>query len=541
MSGAPPPPLRWWGWGDRQVPVPPGLLTLLREECGIDGSIVSRAPLLSDVRMPDCSLPSELRSALVEICGSLNVRSDEEERIRHAGGRSYLDLLRLRSATLDAAPDAVVHPANHAEVAAVIAACAAAGCAVVPFGGGTSVVGGVTTPLRSPCVAVDTDRLDALTNFDSTSLLATLGAGMRGPRIEAELNARGVTLGHFPQSFEYATAGGFAATRSAGQASAGYGRFDAMVRGLTMASPAGECNVRAEPPSATGPSLLQMLVGSEGALGLITGVTVRVRPDPAARRYAGWSFPIFEEGAAAFRELAQHQHLPDVARLSDADETRAGFAMSESGMTRFALRYLEARGQPRPCLAILGWEGSTHDIGARMHSAGPMLRRHGAISLGTSPGRSWLRDRFAAPYLRDALLDRGVLVETLETGATWSRLDELRNAVTSALLFALRRHGTWPLVGCHVSHLYPEGASLYFTILAPQAPDPVSQWHDAKRAATDAIVDYGGVLSHHHGIGRDHAAWLPLARGESAMSCLRALKRELDPAAIMNPGALVST
>jgi len=500
-----------------------------------------RPPPLDRVRLPEARLTTALRRSLVEAVGGFHVRDDAETRVRHAAGRSYVDLLRLRSGTLDSAPDAVAYPGNAAEVLAVLRACTEHECAVVPFGGGTSVVGGVA-PLRDGmrCViAVDVERLDSASGVDAIGMTATLQAGMRGPHIEAVLNARGMTLGHFPQSFEYATAGGFAATRSAGQASSQYGRFDEMAAGLAMQSPSGELITDALPPAATGPSLLQALLGSEGTLGVITEVTVRVHPLPHVEHYAAWSLPDLAHGLDVMRQLAQDGGKPHVARLSDADETRAAFAMSSGRATPVARRYLRVRGQPAPCLMVLGWEGDGDVVGQRVRVASRVLRRAGAVGLGAAPARAWRRDRFQAPYLRDALLDRGVLVETLETVTRWSAVDAVRRAVRGALISSLSERAQ-PLIGCHVSHIYRDGASLYFTVLAEQRRgDAVEQWVAAKRAATDALLAQGAALSHHHGVGVDHSRWMPSAVGERGMALLQALKRELDPTGVMNPGKLL--
>lgn len=543
MNGVAVPPLRWWGWGDRDVEAPAGLLQVLHDELRISGDVVSPPPGdIATVRVPDPVLPQRLRRALTTAAGRSNVHVDHDTRVRHSAGRSYLDLLALRSGELAEAPDAVLTPNGAQEVQRILRACSEFGCAVVPFGGGTSVVGGVA-PLRGAfpsVVALSLERFDGLVDIDERVQLARLEAGLTGPMTESLLAARGLTLGHFPQSFEYATVGGFAATRSAGQASSGFGRFDEMVHGIRLIAPAGELLIEAAPPAATGPSLLQTAVGSEGTLGVITDVTVRVRPRARMRHYAGWSLPSLPAGADALRAMAQSGTLPDVARLSDSDETRASFAMAAGNNARAALRYLRLRGQRDPCLLVLGWEGDGAAIGARMRRAVHVLRRNGAIALGTAPGRAWLRSRFDAPYLRDALLDRGVLVETLETAATWTQLLDVRDAVRTALHTSLTAHGAQPLIGCHISHVYAQGASLYFTVLARQEDgNQRAQWLDAKRAATDALLTAGGVLSHHHAVGRDHAPWLLVVAGVAGTGALRALRASLDPAGILNPGKLI--
>jgi alkyldihydroxyacetonephosphate synthase len=413
----------------------------------------------------------------------------------------------------------------------------------VPFGGGTSVVGGVE-PLRGACehvVTLDLGRLDGL-EVDRRSLLATLGAGLRAPRAEAALNGQGLTLGHFPQSFELASIGGYVATRSAGQASTGYGRIDELVRGVRLVAPVGELVVKPLPASAAGPALRELVVGSEGALGVITEATLAVRPLPAERRYEGWSFRSFEEGAEAFRRLEQAHASPDVARLSDEGETRLALALAASGSLtqRLGLAYLRARGHAGGCLVITGYEGSSAEVARRMRRARSLLARCGGLRLGSSPGQAWLRNRYAGPYQRDVLLDRGVMVETLETAATWSDLHRVHAAVGDALRSALAARGTPALVGCHISHLYPSGASLYFTWLARREQGAeLDQWRAAKAAATDAIVASGGTLTHHHAVGRDHAPWLRAEVGDLGVAALRAVKAELDPAGIMNPGKLL--
>lgn len=534
------PRMRWWGWGvDRDaVPLPPAAEALLGAAIGWTPR-ATPAVALHDVALPPPALAAEVRAGLEAIVGAGQVRDDRLMRVAHAVGRSLTDLLRIRAGDGSTAPDAVVFPADHDEVAAVLTACARAGVAVVPFGGGTSVVGGVETVRGgfAGAIALDLARLDGV-DVDERSLLATLGAGLTGPQAEAALAARGLTLGHFPQSFEFATVGGFVATRSAGQASTGYGRIDALVRGLRMATPAGELAVAPVPASAAGPALRELLVGSEGTLGVITQATLRVHRAPVARRTEAWAFPSFAAGCEAFRALEQAGAAGTVMRLSDEDESRMTLATAGDRRVR---AYLRLRGQRTPCLAIVAHEGTAREVRLRSLRALRALRRADGAYLGTGAGEAWRRGRFTAPYLRDALLDRGVLVETLETATTWSGLADLYAAVRAALRQALDAAGTPPLVGCHVSHLYPTGASLYFTVMARQAPgDGLEQWRAAKSAASEAIVAHGATITHHHAVGRDHAPWLAHENGALGLEALRALKSTLDPTGIMNPGKLLA-
>jgi alkyldihydroxyacetonephosphate synthase len=537
--------MRWWGWGEdgHQVSLPEPALALLRDELGADLSARHEPVALEEVRLPEPRLPGGARARLEAAVGAEHVMEDRAARIRHAAGRGYADLVRLRSGDASRAPDAVVAPGSADEVRTVLEACSEARVAVVPFGGGTSVVGGVE-PVSDGfdgAVALDLCRLDRVVEVDRASLTATLDAGLLGPEAERRLGEQGVTLGHFPQSFEYSTVGGWVATRSAGQASSGYGRIDELVEGVRLVAPAGEVRRRPVPASAAGPDLGELVVGSEGVLGVICEATLRVRPVPEMRRYEGWSFRSFAEGREAFRVMEQADATPDVARLSDEEETRVAFALAaDGGAVQRALRaYLRLRGHEGGCLAIAGFEGEEEDVERRRLRAGALLRAGGGVRLGRGPGEAWLRSRYAGPYLRDELLDRGLLAETLETATSWSGLEALYEAVGAALRRSLSEAGTPAVVMCHVSHLYRSGASLYFSFLARQSDAPLEQWRAAKSAASEAIVAAGATITHHHAVGRDHAAWMPAEVGEVGLDLIRAAKQRLDPAGIMNPGKLL--
>ncbi|HEX2359500.1 MAG TPA: FAD-binding oxidoreductase [Solirubrobacterales bacterium] len=481
-------------------------------------------------------IPGTVRAAV----GEGNVLSGAEDRVRRAAGRSYPDLIRLRSGRLERAPDAVLVPADAAKVAAVLHACSEAGVAVVPFGGGSSVVGGLDAVAgdHAAVVSLDLGRLRSV-DLDRTSLVARLGPGLRGPEAEAALGERGTTLGHYPQSYEQATIGGYAATRSAGQASSGYGRFDELVTAVELTAPAGVLRTLQIPHTAAGPSLRELVLGSEGTLGVITEVACRVRPAPELRRYEGWIAPDFASGREIVRELAQRQEMPDVLRLSDEEETSVSMQLSgtEGWQKRALDAYLSLRRRRGGCLIVCGYEGERGSVRRRRSLASRRLRSGGAVALGQTAGRSWEKARFEGPYLRDELIGIGVFVETLETAHTWSRLDELYLAVGGALRDAL---GPRSIVMCHLSHAYPDGASLYYTFLArARRGEELEQWRDAKRAASDAIVAVAGTITHHHAVGRDHAPYMRNEVGELGLEALRAVKERLDPAGIMNPGKLL--
>jgi alkyldihydroxyacetonephosphate synthase len=534
---------KWWGWGDPAVEpaLDDAALGSLREWIG-ELTPSRRTAELYNVELPE---PESLPEALETAVGPENVFASTEDRLRHATGRGYADLVRLRSGRLEAAPDAVLLPDSPEALQRVLEVCAAEGIAVVPFGGGTSVVGGIE-PVRGSharLISLDLARLRDV-EVDRRSLTARLGAGLRGPEAEAALARHGVTIGHFPQSFEYATIGGFAATRSAGQASSGYGRFDELVAAVRLLAPAGALRTLDTPHTAAGPSLRELIVGSEGVLGVIPDVTVRVRPAPRVRRYEGWIAESFEAGTEIVRAMAQGPGLPDVIRVSDEEETRASLALSGPRGAAGALfgGYLRLRRRGDGCLVVVGFEGDEESVARRRALAVRELRRGGAVYLGQAAGRSWEHGRFQGPYLRDTLMEMGAIVETLETSHTWSRLGGLRESVGRAIRESLAAQGTPGLVLCHLSHAYPDGASLYYTFIArARQGGEIEQWRTVKRAASEAIVANGATITHHHAVGRDHAPYMEAEVGRLGLEALRATKEHLDPAGIMNPGKLLGS
>ncbi|MFD9036569.1 FAD-binding oxidoreductase [Streptomyces sp. NPDC059567] len=524
----------WSGWGDpaKAAPLPDAVTGLLRDLLGVTPR-ASGPSTLDEIELPAPTLTDEARTALRSALAAEDaLRDDAESRIRHTRGKSTPDLLRIRAGEVEDIPAAVVLPATHDEVLAVLRACAAHGLSAVPFGGGTSVVGGLAPETKRPFVALDLRRLDQLLAVDEVSRTAVLQPGLRGPQVEALLNEKGWTLGHFPQSFEWATVGGFAAARSSGQASAGYGRFDEMVLALTVATPEGTLETGRAPRSAAGPDLRQLILGSEGALGVITAVTVRIRPLPQKRVYEGWRFASFEAGATALRRLAQDGPRPTVLRLSDETETFIGLAQPDA---------IGAADTPPSsgCMAITGYEGTEEETAARRAAAREILLACGGECVGEEPGDRWEHGRYNAPYLRDALLDAGAFAETLETAGFWSTLPQLYAAVRDALTTTLTEAGTPPLVMCHISHTYENGASLYFTVVSAQGEDAVAHWDPVKRAANDAILAAGGTISHHHGVGTDHRDWYAREIGPLGVRMLQSVKAEVDPSGVLSPGVLI--
>ena len=471
-------------------------------------------------------------------------RSDAATRLRHACGQSFPDLVALRTGRIAAFPDGVCAPASAEAVARVLQVAAAEGVVVIPRGGGTSVVGGVTVRAsRRPTLVVSLEALRGLGSLDVPSLLATFGAGTLGPEVESALGPHGLRFGHEPQSFEFSTVGGWVATRSAGQRSTGVGKIEDLVAGVEVATPRGVWRLPAQPASAAGPELRRLIAGSEGRLGVITAATLRVRALPEAEHGQVVLLPSWSAGEDVCRELLQARIRVEVLRLSDPLET--AFARTLVPLSRLqALGSRALFALPRfrhGCFLLLGWAGDAQDVFLARQAAARAWRERGGVSAGDSGWQRWRKERFRHPYLRDELLALGWGVDTLETAAPWSRLSELRDAVSAAMHAAAEKVGFSTVVMCHLSHAYPDGASLYFTFLWPlQRGREVAQWSGLKEAATAALIASGGTISHHHGVGTMHASFLESEVGEAGVAALRAVARALDPHAVLNPGVLLS-
>ncbi|MFQ6012992.1 MAG: FAD-binding oxidoreductase [Thermoplasmata archaeon] len=516
---------KWWGWGEPDARYPEALLPrFLRYLEAQDIRLTPPEGPPEPPAVPPTTLTEGDLEALRAVC---EVRLDGEERLAHSLGKSYVDLLVARTGGLDRLTDAVAYPQAMREIAGLLRVAASRGVAVVPFGGGTSVLGGVS-PVRGAHHAVltaDLRRLNKVLEIDSESALARVEAGIAGPDLERALEGQGLTLGHFPQSFHFSTVGGWIATRSAGHASGRYGRMENLVQSLTVVTPAGEVRTAEVPARSTGPELTQLFLGSEGTLGIVVEAMVRLRRKPEVTAARGFLLPSFPQALARCREMIQAGIRPATVRVSNAEETRA----------LMASRGLKSHGAGS--FVLLEFEGPAAQVPEEMGRAVEHWTEGRVWDLGGEAAADWEEEYFRAPYLRDDLLDRGLLVETLETAATWSNLETLYAGVKEALEDAYRAEGTAGLVLCHLSHAYGDGASLYFTLLTSRARGKErAQWGALKEAATERILDLGGTLSHHHGIGLDHRRWMEREHGPVGMRALRALKATLDPQGIMNPG-----
>ncbi len=527
---------RWNGWGDetQTFELPPQVREALKEWVG---PATPPAP---------CRLEEALARVPQSRLAPLPFLSfDAEDRLRHARGQSLPDWVAMRSGQLGAFPDAVAYPDRPEDVRALVAWAKQRGARLIPYGGGTSVAGHVN-PLSDgpPVVTVDLSRLSRLLKLDEVSRLATFGAGVAGPDLEAQLRAHRLTLGHFPQSFEYSTLGGWIATRSSGQQSMLYGRIERLFAGGQVETPEGRLVLPCFPASAAGPDLRELVLGSEGRLGFITEATVRVSPLPEKEEFVGVFFPGWDEGLAASREIAQARLPLSLLRLSAPEEARTMLKLA--GHERL-LRALEAwirfRGAGEgKALLVVGATGAAGTVKFALEAALAVTRKHAGISAGRTFGAQWTKNRFRAPYLRNSLWEAGYAVDTLETAAPWSAVPGLLAQVEKALRTGLTPWNERAHVYTHLSHLYGDGSSLYTTYLFRLAPTPeetLERWRRLKAAASEAIVAGGGTISHQHGVGVDHAPYLAAEKGALGLAVLGDVLRRFDPAGVMNPGKLL--
>jgi alkyldihydroxyacetonephosphate synthase len=526
-----------WGWGYEHEQPPPdevrSTAAFLAAHLGF-GSTEPEAPVpLAEVALPPARLAAPAR--LAEICSA-----EDHDRAFHAYGSSYRDVVRAFRGQFDHPPDVVAHPADEGEIEAVLEWALSANAAVIPFGGGTSVVGGVE-PVIDPrrfdgVVTIDLSRLDRVLEVEPASLSARIQAGASGPRLEEQLRPHGLTLRHFPQSFQFATLGGMIATRAGGHFATVYTHIDDLVQSVRAITPAGVWASRQLPGSGAGISPDRMLIGSEGTLGLITEAWVRVRPRPRFRASAGVRFTTFEAGAEAVRALSQSGLYPANCRLIDPREAQLTGAITGPH-------------PPHHALLVLGFESPAVEVRPRLDEALALCAEHGGTwdeprgDAGSDDSVGAWRDAFVrVPYLRDTFVAMGVISETFETAVTWERFAQLHRAVTERTTAAIHEvcgaGAGW--VTCRFTHVYPDGPAPYFTVLAAgRRGEELEQWAHIKAAAADAILQSGGTITHHHAVGRDHRPWYDRQRPEPFATALRAAKAALDPAGALNPGVLI--
>ena len=524
-----------WGWGlEEAIPADEDLGT---QAAAVRAGLGLGAPPDDEVELPlpldkvalrACRVPPP--PALAEVCST-----EVYDRALHTYGRSYRDVIQGFRGRFDHAPDVVAYPRDEAGIAAVLEWAEGANAAVIPFGGGTSVVGGVEPRLEGALgarydgvVSLDLGHLDQVVEVDRTSRAALIQAGATGPGLEAQLADHGLTLRHFPQSFELATLGGWIATRSGGHYATLYTHIDDLVESVRTITPRGTWESRRLPGSGAGPSPDRLMLGSEGILGVITQAWVRVQDKPTHRASAGVRFRSFDAAVEAVRALSQSGLHPTNCRLIDATEAR-----------------LTAGGDGEHALLVLGFESADHPVDPWMARARELAEAHGGLVDPPPAGRGGMvgawRDSFLrAPYLRNLFPTAGVLGETFETAITWDRFPEFHRSVKEAAVEAIRTTCGGGVVSCRFTYAYPDGPAPYYTIYAPaRRGEEVEQWDALKAVVSDALIACGGTITHHHAVGRDHRPWYDRQRPAPFADALRAAKGAVDPAGILNPGVLI--
>jgi len=549
--------MKWWGWGDEGVAFThadkPELGPFLQRVLGLDVDRTPEPPVaFADLDVAEPSLADELRGELEAAVGAAHVSTEALDRVVHARGKSLRDLVRHRTGELGRVPDVVVRPGDEEAVVAVVRAALEADAVVIAFGGGTNISGSLEVPAdeERTVISVDLGRMDRVLAIDEEARLARVQPGVFGPALEEQLGARGWTAGHFPDSFTHSTLGGWIATRSSGMQSDKYGDITDLTRGVRVVTPAGTLVSRPVPHTSTGPSVREMVLGSEGRLGIITEATIHVHRVPERRLILGYLFPDWSRALAAMQEIAASDVAPSVTRVSDSYETRFSFATKKGSSKVDELKskalatFLERRRDydlEQMCLSFIGYEGSKWRVAAQRRLVGRIVARHGGLGIGSGPGELYDQKKFDTPYIRDFLLDRGALADVSETSAPWSALPTLYANVMAAARGAFDEVGVQGYIMCHLSHSYHAGACLYFTFgFVPVAgQEHIEQYDVVKSAIQQAFVDSGGTLSHHHAVGTEHARWLEEDISAPGVAMLRALFDGIDPGANLNPGKIV--
>ncbi len=529
---------RWNGWGDEQIemPLPQEAANMLENLAGRPACPGPASPMADILaKIPQ----SRIRNPLS--CYSTNA----EDRLRHCHGQSFPDWVGFKYGSLERFPDAVALPETSEEVVQALQQAARENVIVIPYGGGTSVVGHLSVPEADrPVLSLSLERLNRLVDLNSENRLATFEAGVRGPYLEAQLRSHGYTLGHYPQSFEQSSLGGWVVTRSSGQQSLFYGRIEELFAGGRMSTEKGELRFLPHPASAAGPDLRHIALGSEGRMGVLTEARVRVREIPEADEVYGVFFPSWTAAVDAVRTLADAGLPLSMVRLSNPAETMTNLVLADHEREiRLLKRYLRLRGvyEDSFCMALIGIIGSSTRARKGWRQAKSIIRTYKGVAVGRSMGKAWKKNRFLAPYLRNTLWDAGYAVDTLETAVNWDNVQPTMKAVETALQEGLADKGEKVHVFSHLSHVYPTGSSIYTTYvfrLAETAEETLCRWQILKSIASRAIVESGGTISHQHGVGTDHKAYLDAEKGGLGVDLLNHIWSFADPEQRMNPGKL---
>jgi alkyldihydroxyacetonephosphate synthase len=550
--------MKWWGWGVDGVSFhhenKPAFRPFVINAIDLDVDTPPTAPMsLDDLSIPTPMINDQVLAELTDAVGADNVVQDDLDRIVHTYGKSARDLLRIRVGDIPRVPDVVVYPGDEAEVQLIVDRAVAADAVIIPYGGGSNISGSLHAPEDEtrPVISLDLGRLSQVIEIDQESGLARVQAGVQGPDLEEQLTARGWTMGHYPDSFTHSTLGGWVATRSSGMQSDKYGDISDIARGMRVVMPGKVLEVRPLPHTSTGPSVREMVLGSEGRLGVITEVTVQVHRIPEIRLILGYLFPSWEAGLAAMHDISISDAHPSITRVSDAKETTFSFATRKKSsrisvsslISKGLMKVLQRRGWKldEVCLSFIGYEGGKAHVARQKAIVKDIVGRHGGIVVGKGPGELYDQKKFDTPYIRDFLLDRGAIGDVSETAAPWSKLMLLYTNVMAAAEKVYAHLGVSGWIMCHLSHSYHSGACLYFTFaFKHDGVDPLGQYEQLKNAIQQTFVDSAGTLSHHHAVGTEHAAWLEQDISAPGVHMIDGLFTAMDPGRNFNPGKIIS-
>ena len=549
--------MKWWGWGEEGITFryddKPAFAAFIKNAIDID---VTKPPAavadLDSLPIRTSVAPPALRASLQAIVGADNMKDDPIHRLVHAYGKGLRDLVRIRRRDTGRLPDLVVYPGSEEEIVQIVQAALRANAVVIPFGGGTNISGSLEAPRNEtrPVISVDLGGMSSVLDIDEVSRLARIQSGALGPDIERHLNAKGWTLGHFPDSFNHSTLGGWIATRSSGMQSDKYGDIADLTRAIRVVTPNGVLVTRPVPSASTGPSVREMILGSEGRLGIITEATVHVHRIPEKRQIYGYLFQDWSRGLEAMAAIAESDAAPSVTRISDPNETQFYFATrrqeglsgrAKSAISKLYLQQIRRFDVQRMCLSFIGYEGSAEHTKNQKRVVDKIVSRYGGLCAGTGPGELYDRKKFDTPYIRDFLLDRGALADVSETSGSWSKLEHLYDGVMKRARNAFDKIGVRGYIMCHLAHSYHSGACLYFTFAFRPSDETCSleDYDVVKGAIQQAFIDLGGTLSHHHGVGVEHAPWLSQDISPVGVTMIRSLLEGVDPGHNFNPGKIV--
>ena len=546
---------KWWGWGAEGIQFSfadkPKFAPFVMDVIGVD--VTKPAPRvaeLSSFDIPTTQLSADLRAALVDAIGEEYVVEDDEYRVIHAFGRGVRDLVRVRRGQFGRLPDAVVYPGSEDDVVGIVNAAVAHDAVVIPYGGGSNIVGAleaVPTETRQ-VLSIDMGRMNKVLEIDEASGLARIEAGVLGPDMEVQLNAKGWTMGHFPDSFVWSTLGGWIATRSTGMQSDKYGDIADITRGLRMVMDGQVLVLRPLPSYSSGPSVREMVLGSEGRLGIITEAWVNVHRLPPVREIQAYFFPNYDAGLQSMQWITESDAAPSITRVMDANETQFSMANGKKSsrvshlMTRAIQEVMTRKGWDlsKISLGFVGYEGTAVHVRYEKSLVGKIVSRAGGMSVGKGPGVLYDQKKYDIPYIRDFLLDRGIPADVSETATPWALLKQIHDTTVAAAQAAMEKAGVQGFIMCHLSHSYHSGACQYFTFAINDSSEHNMESYDlVKRAIQQSFMDNGGTVSHHHGVGEEHSPWLDQDISPAGVFIQRKLFDGVDPDRRFNPGKII--